>query len=41
MLTCITSCAKQTDERREEEGQRSGNATPNTKESVKGITAQV
>ena len=38
MLTCIT-CAKQTDDR-EEEG-RSGNNTPNTKESVKGITAQV
>ncbi|CAO2838076.1 unnamed protein product [Amaranthus hypochondriacus] len=38
MLTCIT-CAKQTDDREEEE--RSGNATPNTKESVKGITAQI
>lgn len=40
MLTCIT-CAKQTDEKGEEGGRGSGNATPNTKESVKGITAQV
>ncbi|XP_021725610.1 protein BREVIS RADIX-like [Chenopodium quinoa] len=40
MLTCIT-CAK-TDEKGEDGGGRgSGNATPNTKESVKGITAQI
>lgn len=44
MLTCIT-CAK-TDERGEEgegggRGSGSGSGTPNTKESVKGITAQV
>ena len=38
MLTCIT-CAKQTDEKGEEGARGSG--TPNTKESVKSITAQV
>ncbi|GAB4857937.1 hypothetical protein Ancab_015842 [Ancistrocladus abbreviatus] len=36
MLTCIT-CAKQTDDK-EEEG---GRGTPNTKESVKSLTAQI
>ncbi|XP_059656996.1 protein BREVIS RADIX-like [Cornus florida] len=36
MLTCIT-CSKQRDDR-EEEGAR---GTPNTKESVKGLTAQI
>ncbi|CAO2819726.1 unnamed protein product [Amaranthus hypochondriacus] len=40
MLTCIT-CAKQTGEKEEGGGRGSGNATPNTKESVKGITAQI
>ncbi|KAK9716109.1 hypothetical protein RND81_06G211800 [Saponaria officinalis] len=39
MLTCIT-CAKQTDDRGDGGGVRS-NGTPNTRDSVKGITAQI
>ncbi|KAL9242651.1 hypothetical protein vseg_016634 [Gypsophila vaccaria] len=39
MLTCIT-CAKQTDDGGDEGGER-GSGTPNTRENVKGITAQL